>query len=379
MTLSTAWRARRLKDVAIRSTAACAAAALAVGFAAAPAAAAPARPDFQALTDAIVDAGAPGAVVTVEDGDGTWTGTSGAGKLWTGSDPNPQGRIRIGSITKTFTATMVLQLVEEGAIELDAPIDRYLPGVLPYEEDVTVRQLLQQNSGVPDYEDDLWPDARTAAQHRFASYEPEELVAIATQDPLVPSEEFHYSNTNYILLGMLIEEVAQRDLAAELRERILIPADLDRTYLAGAFPFMPSPAMRGYEALGAEGDPLTDLTAFNMTASWSTGAIVSTQAEVNRFFEALLSGDLLGDELLAEMKTTIPAFPGFGYGLGLAGGEPCGTPIWGHVGGSVGYLTYSFSDDTAEHQITITVNQSLTAAPEVSDAITAMVGAAFCA
>jgi D-alanyl-D-alanine carboxypeptidase len=79
------------------------------------------------------------------------------------------------------------------------------------------------------------------------------------------------------------------------------------------------------------------------------------------------------------MKTTIPAFPGFGYGLGLAGGEPCGTPIWGHVGGSVGYLTYSFTDDTAEHQITITVNQSLTAAPEVSDAITAMVGAAFCA
>jgi D-alanyl-D-alanine carboxypeptidase len=379
MAFSTAWRARKLKDFGVKATAACAAAALAVGFAAAPAAAAPARPDLQALTDAIVDAGAPGAVVTVEDADGTWTGTAGAGNVWTGSDPNPQGRIRIGSITKTFTATVVLQLVEEGAIELDAPLDRYLPGALPYEEDVTVRQLLQQNSGVPDYEDDLWPDAATAAGHRFESYEPEALVAIATREPLAPSEDFHYSNTNYILLGKLIEEITQRDLAAELRERILIPADLDRTYLAGALPFLPSPAMRGYEALGAEGDPLTDLTAFNMTASWSTGAIVSTQADVNRFFEALLGGDLLGGELLNEMQTTIPAFPGFGYGLGLAGGEPCGTPIWGHVGGSVGYLTYSFTDDAAERQITITVNQSLTAAPEVSEAVTAMVAAEFCA
>jgi D-alanyl-D-alanine carboxypeptidase len=378
MTLSTAWRARKLKDVAIRSTAVCAAAALAVGFAAAPAAAAPARPDLQALTDAIVDAGASGAVVTVENEDGTWTGTAGVGNVWTGSAPNPQGRIRIGSITKTFTATMVLQLVEEGEIELDAPVDRYLPGVLPYEEDITIRQLLQHNSGIPDYEDDVWPDARTAAEHRFESYEPEALVAIATQDPLAPSDDFHYSNTNYILLGMLIEAVTQHDLATELRERILVPAGLDRTYLAGAFPLLPSPAMRGYEALGVQSDPLADLTAFNMTASWSTGAIVATQADVNRFFEALLSGDLLGADLLNEMKTTIPAFPGFGYGLGLAGGEPCGTPIWGNVGGSVGYLTYTFTDDAAEHQITITVNQSLTAAPEVSDAITEMVGAEFC-
>jgi D-alanyl-D-alanine carboxypeptidase len=378
MTLSTAWRAGKLKDISVKSVAACAAAALTVGFAAAPTAAAPARPDLEELADAIVDAGAPGAIVTVEDEDGTWTGASGVGNLRTGSEPDPQGRIRIGSITKTFTATMVLQLAEEGAIELDAPIDQYLDGVLPYGEDITVRRLLQQNSGIPDYQDDLWPDPRTAAEHRFESYEPEALVAIATREPLDPSGEFQYSNTNYIVLGMLIEEVTQRALATELRERILIPAGLDRTYLAEAFPLMPFPAMRGYEALGVEGEPLTDLTAFNMTVSWSTGAIVSTQADVNRFFEALLGGELLGDELLSEMKKTIPAFKGFGYGLGLAGGEPCGTPIWGHVGGSVGYLTYSFTDDGAERQITITVNQSLTATPEVSDAITAMVAAEFC-
>lgn len=366
------------------------AAVVALGLAVSPAQAAspppPARSVLQSQANAIVAAGAPGVIVAVRDEHGSWTGASGVGDVTTRSQtrsqPDPRGRFRIGSITKSFIATIVLQLVAERRIELDAPIETYLPGLLPYQETITVRNLLQHRSGLSEYGKVLWPDPQTISDRRFHSYSPDQLVRIATEQPLrvKPNTVFFYSNTDYIVLGMLIEKVTQHRIATELARRIVRPAGLRQTYLAGAVPFLPRPAMRGYEALGAPDGPLTDLTAYNMTVSWTTGAIVSTAADVNRFYRALLTGELLPAAQLAQMQQQpVLAFPGFQYGLGLAVGEPCdGQQIWGHVGGVPGYDTYSFTRADGERQITIAVNRSFTLAPAAQEAVTTLLLTEFC-
>jgi len=340
----------------------------------------PARSVLQSQANAIVAAGAPGVSVEVRDERGTWRGVAGVGNITTKSRPDSQGKFRIGSITKSFTATMVLQLVAEKRIELDAPIGRYLPGLLPYEQPITVRHLLQHQSGLFEYGDVVWPNPQAVSDRRFRSYTPAQLVQIAAQHPLrfTPGSEFFYSNTDYIVLGMLIEKVTHHSIATELNHRILRPAGLRHTYLAGDFPVLLHPALRGYEALGAPDRRLTDLTTYNMTVSWTSGAIVSTAADVNRFYDSLLAGKLLPATQLRQMQQTVPSFPGFGYGLGLASAEPCGQKIWGHVGGAPGYLTYSFTSSDGERQITITVNRSLTVDPGVEEAISAMLITEFC-
>lgn len=238
--------------------------------------------------------------------------------------------------------------------------------------------LLQHRSGLFEYRDVVWPNPQAVEDGRFDSYSPLQLVRIATRHPLQvqPDTEFFYSNTDYIVLGMLIEKVTHRSFATELNRRILWPAGLRDTYLAGAFPYLQHPAMRGYETTGGSG--LTDLTAYNMTVSWTTGAIVSTAADVNRFYKALLTGELLPAAQLRQMQQTVPAFPGFGYGLGLAGAELCGQQIWGHVGGAAGYLTYSFTRSDGGRQLTVTVNRSLTVDPRVEEAISTMVATELC-
>jgi D-alanyl-D-alanine carboxypeptidase len=369
-----------VRSIVAAGSAALAALTLAVGPAQAAVPPPPARSVLQSLAGAVVTAGAPGVTVAVRDEHGSWTGVAGVGDLATGSRPDARRPFRIGSVTKSFTATVVLQLVAEQRIELDAPVQAYLPGLLPYQEPITVRNLLQHRSGLFEYGEVLWPDLQAISDGRFNSYSPAQLVRIATEYPLQvePDTEFYYSNTDYIVLGMLIEEVTGHSYGSELQRRIVWPAGLRDTYLAGAIPFLPRPAMRGYEAVAAPDGPLSDLTAYNMTVSWSTGAIVSTAPDANRFYRALLTGQLLPAEQLAEMQQTVPAFPGFEYGLGLAGGEVCGQRIWGHVGGVPGYTTYSFTRSDGHRQITIAVNSSFTLDPAAEQAITTLLVTEFC-
>jgi len=134
----------------------------------------------QGAVEAIVAAGAPGVNVRIRDGSGTRALVAGVGDLRDGSPPDPGGQFRIGSVTKTFTATLVLQLVGDGRIALDAPVERYLPGLLPFRQKITVRQLLQHRTGLFDYKEVLWPDIQAEAAGRFKSYTPAQLVHIAT-------------------------------------------------------------------------------------------------------------------------------------------------------------------------------------------------------
>jgi D-alanyl-D-alanine carboxypeptidase len=313
----------------------------------ATAAAPTARPSIDAATlDAaladITSAGAPAAFAEVVAGRQTWRGADGAARPWYFH--------RIGSVTKTFTATTVLHLVAEGRIRLDAPIGRYLRR-LPlggYADTVTVRMLLNQTSGIGDYDSVLFGTVEGIEQTRTTTYRPRELARIGLTQPATnpPGARSSYSNTNYVLAGLIIESVTGRSAPDEIRRRIIRPLGMWRTYFPGRFPHIVGPHARGYVPWT---DGLRDFTTYNMSWAWTAGEIVSTTHDVNRFFDALLNGRILPATLMAEMRRTVPlnaeAPAAGGYGLGLIRIPlPCGE-AWGHDGVVWGYSTMSFHRD----------------------------------
>lgn len=339
----------------------------------------PSRSTLVQQAERIVAAGVPGVNVETRDERGTRSIVAGAGNLHPDEPPRPAGQFRAGSLTKSFTATLVLSLVADGQIDLDAPIDSYLPGLLPYSEPITVRQLLQHRSGLFDYGEVLWANPKLVAQSRHRDYAPADLVRVATREPLqfTPGTQFLYSNTDYVLLGLLVEKVTGHSYAHELSQRVLDPAGLRHTYVAGHDPRLRQPSAHGYEAVHPS-NQLTDLTTYNMSVAWASGDLVSTTHDLNLFYSALLDGRLLPPDLLRQMQQSAPAFPGFEYGLGLGHTEMCGQQLWGHVGGVPGYGTYSFTSQQSARQITISVNRSLTLTPAAEDEINALIADEFC-
>ncbi|MFJ5546200.1 serine hydrolase domain-containing protein [Streptomyces sp. NPDC093225] len=326
----------------VAAAAAVAAGALTLGALAPPAAAA--RPDtVQRGLDSLVRAdGLPAALATVTGRDGrARTYTAGVGEIATGSKVPRDGQVRVGSNTKTFTAVVVLQLVAEGKVGLDAPIETYLPGLVRGKRidgrRITVRQLLQHTSGLPNYtEYDLQP--------RY--YEPRDLVDIALQHEghFRPGTKWEYSNTNYVLAGLIVQKVTGRPFARELEQRVIRPLGLRHTYFpAPGETSIREPHPHGYYQESA-GGPLKDITEVDPSWGWAAGQLVSTNSDLNRFFTALLGGRLLPAAQLAQMRTTVPAEDTFGpgarYGLGIASRPlSCGGLYWGHGGSIPGYET----------------------------------------
>ncbi|MFD6353043.1 serine hydrolase domain-containing protein [Nocardia tengchongensis] len=355
----------------------------------------PARKEFyrtvtEAL-DGVVRSGFPGAQVVFDGPDGHHVLTAGAGDLSTGAPIPEDARVRIGSNTKTYVATVVLQLVGEGKVELDAPIERYLPGVVRGNGNdgnrVTVRQLLQHTSGLPEYLAGRDPAAPGSGQLtadsdqlRRSHYEPADLVRIAMAMPpqFEPGARSVYTNTNYILLGMLIQQVTGRPAAAEIDSRILAPLGLRDTYFPDSRETgIRGPHPRGYHEIDGRREDFTDLDP-----SWAdtAGAMIATPADLNRFFTALLAGKLLPAAQLVEMKKTVPwdrGEPGSGYGLGLIRhASSCGKEVWGHGGSIPGFGTHTgvAADGTA---VVVTVNQLL-ADRDASEVVTKAFDSAFC-
>ncbi|MFE9746889.1 serine hydrolase domain-containing protein [Saccharothrix saharensis] len=314
----------------------------------------------------VVEAGVPGSYAAVVDGTGTWRGSAGVGDVRTGRAPDPRGRIRVASVTKTFVAAVVLQLVGEGRLRLDDPVADHLPGLLPYAEPITVRQLLGHTSGVP-RDITHWQTLEEVDTRRSEAFEPRRLVRLATDGvPLLfpPGTGFSYSNTGYTVLGLLVERVTGRPLAAELERRVFGPLHLRDTSFPSYQPFLPFPAAHGYERLYGEQAPLTDVTTYVWSRVWASGNLVSTPDDLNRFFRALLGGRLLRADLLAQMKDVRPGALGpFGYGLGLMGvTSPCGGPDWwGHAGDVPGYNTWSLHTADLARQVSAGMNQDITA------------------
>jgi len=328
----------------------------------------------QTALDNAVRAGNVGIIALASDPAGHWSGRSGVGDIVTGAKPNPAGRFRIASVSKTFTATLVLKLAAKGRLALDDPISKYLPGLLPYPEPITIRQLLQHTSGLPR---DLapqytWLTLPEIDTERFEHFGEVEAINDSTVQPLLfpPGTGWSYSNTGFNVLALLVERVTGHRFEQVLADLITGPLHLTDTFLPRDFPLIPGAAMRGYEQLYPAPHGLTDVTAYNLSRYFGAGDLISSANDLNRFFHALLSGQLLPDGLLAQMKTTVP-WPGqedlLSYGLGLMRlslTSICGPDapvVWGHAGDVPGYNTWSMSDETGTRQITVESNIDLTA------------------
>jgi D-alanyl-D-alanine carboxypeptidase len=361
----------------LRRTATLACTALLTGTAVtAPATAAPQRAALQAALDAAVVAGSPGAYAGVQDEGGRWHGHSGVGNLADGSAPRPHGRIRAGSITKTVVATAVLQLVGEGKARLEDRVQDHLPGLLPYREPITVRQLLQHTSGIPFTQRWNTPEEIDTTRRRHQA--PDETIRIGTEGkPLSfpPGQGVEYSNTNYAVLGKLVEKLTGNSLHAELQRRVLDKAGMRDSRLPYRDPFLDQPAAHGYEHIHASGP--TDVTTYEMSRFWASGNLVSTTDDLNRLFRALLTGKLLPAAQAAQMRRTLPGdVPGVEFGLGLMRIPlPPGcaaTEIWGFNGSVPGYHTWSMHTSDASRQISVVVNANLTAPQAQQAALNAM-------
>ncbi|MEU2670294.1 serine hydrolase domain-containing protein [Streptomyces sp. NPDC007164] len=288
--------------------------------------------------------GAPGALAEVRDRRGSTVLTSGVANVESHTPVHRDSRFRIGSMTKMFTATAMLQLVGEHRVRLDAPVERYLPGVVRGHgndgRQITVRQLLQHTSGLPDFLDHLKPQEVVA--NPLVRHDPRDLVALALKHPRVfePGTGWDYSNTNYLLAGLIIEKVTGNTYAEEVRERIIEPLHLHETYMPRGSA-IPGPHPRGYAQPGKDA-PLLDITKVDPSVGGAAGGMISSGTDLNRFLGALLRGDLLRPAELREMMKTrcTGGKDGRAYGLGLESRPlPGGGLYWGHTGDFLGYET----------------------------------------
>src|SRR5882757_3002632 len=237
----------------------------------------------QTALDNAAQAGNIGIVAAASDPTGSWRGRAGVGDIATGAKPDTGGRFRIGSVSKTFTATLVLRLAAQGKLGLDDPISKYLPGLLPYPEPITIRQLLQHTSGLPR---DLapqytWTTLAEIDTERFVHFGEVEAINDSTVQPLLfpPGTNWSYSNTGFNVLALLVEKLTGRRFEQVLADWITGPLRLRDTFLPRDFPLVPDPAMHGYEQLYPQPQGPTDVTAYNLTRYFGAGDIVSSTAD----------------------------------------------------------------------------------------------------
>ncbi len=371
------------------STVAALVAGLALAGPASPAAAAPGpatvqrastdAPALQRALDRLVEDGSPGALLYRYDHGRVTALQSGVADLASGAPLPPAARYRIGSLTKTYVSTAVLQLVARHRLHLDDRVSRYLPRLLAGRPGITVRQLLSHTSGVYDFNDDprvLEPYLAGDLAHVWT---PRSLVRIALSHEVHPGSGYHYSNTNYVLAGLVVESVTGRSLGEVLRHRVLAPAHLHATTFTPSRT-LPAPAAHGYFVFsGDERSDITDLYPY----PWASGAMVATAPDVARFYRSLLSGRLLPRRLLAAMRTTVDASaedgPGTAYGLGLERfPTPCG-PAWGHGGNFPGYVTYVYSSPDGSRQTVLMLNEDPSSlAPGVGARFLELLDSAHC-
>ncbi|MEU2874333.1 serine hydrolase domain-containing protein [Streptomyces olivoreticuli] len=316
-------------------------------------------------------AAGPGAGIHAGDRAGSWTLSTGTGTINTNTPLQSTDHYRIGSQTKSFTAAVVLQLVDEGKVALDAPIERYLPGVVDgngYDGNtITVRQLLQHTSGIARYE----PLFTSAPADPDGSYPIEALVreALKTAPASAPGGQWTYSNANYLILGMLVEKTTGMPVYKAVTSRIIAPLGLTGT----TFPrpgdrSLPAPAVHGYH--GVRVGPFffwTDVVSYDPSVFNSAGAIVSTQEDLTAFYQALAAGKVVSQATLGEMEKAVPVGAVNGhalaYGLGLIRYDlSCGGVAWGHDGEVPGYYTETLVTADGRHASVVT-NAHLTTNP----------------
>ncbi|WP_394615753.1 serine hydrolase domain-containing protein [Lentzea sp. JNUCC 0626] len=292
------------------------------------------RKVIQQALDQVTQSGAAlGVQARVTDGRQRFTAVSGKAELNSSRPVPADGRFRVGSITKTFVSTVVLQLVGEGKVDLDAPVVRYLPGLI--DERITVRQVLQHTSGLYNYTDGLPLDPDAFEQIRYKHWEPAELLALATSKPLDfdPGTQWNYSNTNYVVAGLLVEKITGKPYEKAVEQRILKPLRLNDTEVPGDKAAISGPHARAYWVVA--GQP-SEITKMNPSVAWAAGEMISTTRDLDTFIDALADGKLLKPAQQKEISKTTAVSPGYGLGLQVET-LPCGAKVWGHGGGIPGY------------------------------------------
>ncbi|HWD04154.1 MAG TPA: serine hydrolase domain-containing protein [Amycolatopsis sp.] len=302
---------------------------------------------------------ATGALVQVRGSAGAWSGVSGTRDENTGAPVPPSAHFRIGSITKTFTAVVVLQLAAENRVDLDLPVQRYLPGLLPADyPPITVAQLLNHTSGLPGV--DLPEDPQWIVEHRYTVFTPQQVLATAFRHALVfpPGTQQQYTNTNYLVAGLLIEHVTHRPYAAEVRDRILRPLGLRDTSVPGNDPNLPAPYSHGYQVVNGQ---LVDLTRMNQSIPWAAGEMISTADDLDTFLLALFRGRLVPQPQLQRMFT-VPNVKIHGsadpaiYSQGLMTATVNGVTVWGKTGSRYGYTNGIWATRDLQRRAVYSIN-----------------------
>ncbi|MER5423354.1 serine hydrolase domain-containing protein [Streptosporangium roseum] len=332
------------------------------------------RPELQKAIQTFVDAGFAGMQMRVHDERGEWVGSAGVRELGASAKPPTNGLFRLGSSTKAFVATVVLQLVAEGKVGLESPVADHLPQ-FGLDRRITVRMLLQHTSGLFNYTGEHYPEVEAGipavgkdwVDNRFHTYQPEELVRFALSKParFEPGTDWSYSNTNYTLVALLMEKVAGRSYAEEMRRRILEPLGLRGTVVPGAQLEIPGPHAHGYSRYQDAGQwKVVDVARQNPSMLYAAGDMISTTQDLHTFFSALNGGKLLPARLLAEMRNPHPKSGALVYGLGLSVqdlGPSCGGIVLHHNGsvpGGYGALMYGTPDGRKTLTASITMGDA---------------------
>jgi D-alanyl-D-alanine carboxypeptidase len=359
---------------------------VASGTAVAAAAPLGAPPALKASLDKLVADGVPGTIALERQGDQVWHAAAGVRDLRTGDPMGAGDRFRIGSNTKSFISTVILQFEAEHRLRITDSVEHWLPGVVPNGAAITIRELLNHTSGIPDYADlDFMVGL---IRHRDTTYPPRDLVRRAVAQPPVfpPGTSWSYSNTNYILLGLIIADVDHLPETYapvwEIYRRIIGPLGLTQTTFPITDPNIAGPHPHGYLI-----DPppefhlpgTTDTTRSNPSWAWTAGAIVSTTDDLARFHRALFTGQLLPPAQQHELLSTVPTGSGNDYGLGVLRAEtPCGD-AWGFEGAFPGYESTSLTSLDGTRQIVLLLNRDANSdtGQILDDEANALVGA-FC-
>ncbi|MFF7977919.1 serine hydrolase domain-containing protein [Streptomyces sp. NPDC007901] len=308
------------------------------------------------LSQFVAKGGAPAAALLDHDGDDIRYAAA-------GRDITRADRFRAGSITKTFIATVVLQLAAEHRLSLSDPVERYLPGLLrgPGTDGrrITLRALLDHTSGLADF---------TRVTRGAVPLTPLQAVHVSLALPSTGLGRYAYSSTDYTVLGMVVRRVTGHSYAAEARRRIITPLRLTGTSFPGARTTLPAPHGHAYTADGA------DVTELDPRVAGAAGELVTTLDDLDRFYAALLGGELLSPHLLRAMLNTRATHGAYGLGI-FPAKLPCGVTVWGHNGRIAGSYVRSAATIGGRHVLTFRVNTTTITDPHLEPALLA---AEFC-
>ncbi|MEU5090565.1 serine hydrolase domain-containing protein [Streptomyces sp. NPDC021356] len=333
---------------------------------------------LEAAIGGLPNADVTGALLRISGRAGHWSGTSGVGNLRSHQGVPSDAHIRIGSISKVFTATIVLQLAAEHRIELDEPVQRYLPGVLPAGlPAVTVGQLLNHTSGLPrgaaspDFGDG---SPEWFATNRSKSFTPQQVVDLMAGQPMqfAPGTAQQYNGMNYYVAGLLVEKITGHGFADEVRSRITRPLSLHDTYVPDADdPRLPNPHSHGYLMVKSPDGTTHPVDVTEQSPwPWAEGGMISTPADLDRFMTALFRGRFLPPAQQAELFT-VPAVASFHSSqcrTEADAGRACmtmglmrvkasnGVVVWGKTGSRPGYTSGVFSTRDLSRKIVYSLN-----------------------